>query len=46
MLPDHEQPAIVMQKYGAKGERMSGDTVVQEGESYRAAVIEVRSVKP
>ena len=46
MLPEREQPAIVMQKYGAKGERMKGDVVVQEGESYRAAVIALHSMKP
>lgn len=46
MLPEREQPAIVLQKYGAKGERMTGKVVVQEGESYRAAVIELRATKP
>ena len=46
MLPEREQPAIVLQKYGAKGERMTGKVVVQEGESYRAAVIELRVTKP
>ena len=46
MLPDCEQPAIVLLKYGAKGERMKGDVVVQEGESYRAAVISLHSIKP
>ncbi len=46
MLPEREQPAIVFQKYGAKGERMTGKTVVQQGESYRAAVIELRAYNP
>jgi hypothetical protein len=46
MLPEREQPAIVFQKYGAKGERMTGKTVVQEGEAYRAAVIELRAYNP
>lgn len=46
MLPEREQPAIVFRKYGAKGERMTGKTVVQQGESYRAAVIELRVRKP
>ena len=46
MLPEREQPAIVFRKYGAKGERMTGKAVVQQGESYRAAVIELRTRKP
>lgn len=46
MLPEREQPAIVFRKYGTKGERMTGKTVVQEGESYRAAVIELHVYNP
>lgn len=45
MLPDREQPAVVIDRFGPSGERMSGDSVVEGGLSFRAAVASATAVK-
>jgi hypothetical protein len=45
-LPEREQPAAVITLYGPNGERMTGEDVVEGGDSFHAAVASTTTVKP
>lgn len=46
LVPGRTQPDAAAARYGPKGERMTGDDVVEGGASYRAAVASTAAVKP
>jgi hypothetical protein len=45
-LPGRKQPADVIARYGANGERMTGPKVVHGGLGFRAAVVSTSVVRP
>ncbi|MBI1181240.1 MAG: hypothetical protein GC201_11835 [Alphaproteobacteria bacterium] len=46
MLPAKRQPPAVIERYGESGERMTGPSVVEGGESFRAAIASATVQKP
>lgn len=46
LMPGETQPDAVLERFGEKGQRMTGHQVVQGGEGYRAAVVSTAVVKP
>ena len=44
-LPAHKQPDAVVTRFGRDGERMRGESVVQGGDNFRAAIASTKVVK-
>ena len=46
LMPDRVQPDEVIERFGPNGERMTGDSVVEGGSAFRAAIASTTVVKP
>ena len=46
LIPGRAQPGVVIQRYGPRGERMTGANVVVSGAAHRVAVASTTVVKP